>query len=130
VAALSGSDFVVAPEAANRLGDRVTRVPDLAIWRRSDLKKMDRERTIVGGPLIAIEVVSSETAQELDEKIGQYFTAGTTAVWVIYPKNRTVVVERPDGNSRLKTSEVPLASEILSSLGIPVADVFSFLDDE
>ena len=35
---------------------------------------------MVGGPLIAIEVVSSEAAEKLDEKIDQYFAAGTKAV--------------------------------------------------
>ena len=128
--ALLGSGYIVLPEAVNRLDDRVSRVPDLAIWRRSDLKKMNPERTIVGGPLIAIEVISSETAEDLDEKIQQYFGAGTAIVWAVYPKTRAIVIERPNGGTRLSMNDMLQAPEVLPALQIPVAAIFALLDGE
>jgi Uma2 family endonuclease len=125
--ALSDTGFVVATEVMNRLGDRITRVPDVAIWRESDLAKMDPDRTIVGGPLIAVEIVSSETAQDLDEKIQQYFAAGTHAVWAIYPKTRAVVIARPDSITRLIVGDTLQGPEPLPSLKIEVASVFAML---
>lgn len=128
--ALAGSEFVVTPEAMNRLTDRVARIPDLGIWRRTDLKRMDPDRTIVGGPLVAVEIVSSETAQDLDEKIQQYFAAGTHAVWAIYPKTRAIIIARPDGITRLTVRDTLQAPELLPSLNIEVASVFALLPRE
>ncbi|HEY3742260.1 MAG TPA: Uma2 family endonuclease [Bryobacteraceae bacterium] len=119
--------LVVAPEAENRLSDRTTRIPDLAIWKEADLERMDPARTIVGGPLIAIEIISSETAEDLDEKILQYFAAGTQAVWAIYPKTRTVVIERPDGAIRLGVHDSLQDSGLLPGFEIPVAAIFALL---
>jgi len=130
VNALSQSEFMVLVEAMNRLGDRTTRVPDLAIWRRSELKRMPRQRTIVGGPIIAIEVVSSEAAEDLDEKVQQYFSAGTLAVWVVYPKTRAIRIERPDSATRLSIHDSLEAPELFSGLKIAVSEVFSILDGE
>jgi len=125
---LSQSSFIVTPEATVRLGDEISRVPDLSIWRESDLVEMDPDRTIVGGPLIAIEIVSSESAADLNEKIQQYFAAGTKIVWVVYPKTRTVEVERPDGSTRLTAQDILQGPEIVPGLQIRVSDIFSTLD--
>jgi Uma2 family endonuclease len=126
--ALAGTGFVVAPKAMVRLDADITRVPDLAIWRRVDLKKMDPDHSIVGGPLIAIEVVSSETAEDLDEKIQQYFAAGTKSVWAVYLKTRAVVAERLDGITRLRVRDFLKAPELLPGLKIHAAGVFALLD--
>ena len=128
--ALYRSDFVVVPEAMHRLAHDVDRIPDLGIWRRADFRRMDSDRTLVGGPLVAIEVVSSETAEALDEKTRQYFSAGTILVWVIYPKSRSIRVERPSGGDRLSGNDVLQASEIVPGLKIRAAEVFALLDDE
>ena len=129
VTALAGTEFVVAPEAMSGLSTRTSRVPDLGIWRRSELQKMDRQRTMVGGPLIAIEVVSSEPAEDLDEKLQQYFAAGTKAVWAIYPRTRSVVVERPESIERLTVRDALQAPDLIPGLKIQVADVFALLDE-
>jgi Uma2 family endonuclease len=88
---------------------------------------MNPDRAIVGGPLIATEIVSSESAADLSEKIQQYFAAGTKAVWLIYPRTRMVEIERPDGITRLDAHGVLQSSEF-PDLNIKVSDVFSTLD--
>ena len=130
VRALSDDDFVVAPEAVNRLSENVDRVPDLAIWRLTEFMQMDSDRTIVGGPLIAIEVVSSETAQELDEKIRQYFAAGTQLVWVVYPRTRAIEIERPNGSTRLSGGDLLQAPELIPGLSVPVSAIFALLEQD
>ncbi len=89
---------------------------------------MDLAHTIVGGPYIAIEVVSSETAEELDEKIQQYFAAGTKAVWIVYPRTRAIVIENLEGLERLTLRDTLQAPDLLPGLKIRVADVFALLD--
>jgi Uma2 family endonuclease len=55
------------------------RLPDVAVW---DMV-----------PDLAVEVVSpSNTADLVQKKIHEYFTAGVTAVWVIYPRQQEVYV--------------------------------------
>jgi Uma2 family endonuclease len=122
------TDFMVAPEAENRLGDYTSRVPDLGLWRERDLARLSPERAIAGGPLIAIEIVSSESAADLNEKIQQYFAAGTQAVWVIYPGTRIFEIERPDGIKRLDAGGFWESPELGLDLHLRVADVFSTLD--
>jgi Uma2 family endonuclease len=126
--ALFDSGFVVAPEAENRLGDYIARFPNLGLWRERDLATMNPDRAIVGGPLIAIEIVSSESAADLNEKIQQYFAAGTKAVWVIYPRTRIIEIERPDGITRLDVHGVLQSPELVPGLSVKVSDVFSTLD--
>jgi Uma2 family endonuclease len=46
-------------------------------------------------PNLAIEVVSpNDTAEELRDKIGDYFQAGVESVWVVYPLSEEVYVYR------------------------------------
>jgi Uma2 family endonuclease len=44
-------------------------------------------------PDLAVEVVSkSNLAEEILEKVGEYFQAGTKLVWIVYPRARQVYV--------------------------------------
>src|SRR5579864_1386537 len=52
---------------------------------------------IQGAPELAIEVVSSETAARLEEKIELYLAHGSKSVWVIYPTMRVVWLFDPNG---------------------------------
>jgi Uma2 family endonuclease len=46
-------------------------------------------------PDLAVEVVSpNDRFDEVQEKVAEYFTAGTRLVWVVLPKTRTVLVYR------------------------------------
>jgi Uma2 family endonuclease len=55
------------------------RVPDVAVW---DLV-----------PALAIEVVSpSNLADQVLEKIHEYFEAGASRVWVVYPRQQEVYI--------------------------------------
>jgi len=45
-----------------------------------------------GAPGLAIEVVSSDKASDLEDKIELYLAHGSKSVWVVYPKRRVVCV--------------------------------------
>lgn len=46
-------------------------------------------------PDLAVEVLSpGDTVQEIEDKVDDYLSAGTRAVWVVNPKRRTVTVHR------------------------------------
>jgi Uma2 family endonuclease len=72
------------------------RRPDIAFVSSS---KWPRERPLPEGnawemaPDLAVEVVSpSDLATDLDQKLVEYFEAGVSLVWVIYPETRRVFV--------------------------------------
>ena len=49
-------------------------------------------------PDLAVEVVSpNDSAEELEEKLDDYRTAGVPLIWVIYPELRKVKIFRLDG---------------------------------
>ena len=50
-------------------------------------------------PDLAVEVVSpNDTAEELDENLKDYESAGIALVWVLYLKSRSVMIYRGDGS--------------------------------
>ena len=80
---------------------------------------------IQGAPEIAIEVVSSETALRLEEKINLYLAHGGKSVWVVFPEPRLVRVFDATGQSRRfddhQTLEDPT---VLPGFSVPVSALF------
>jgi Uma2 family endonuclease len=81
-------DTVRGPDVFYVRADRVpdTGVPE-AFWEAA--------------PDLAVEIVSpGESAEEVHEKVRDYLAAGTSLVWVVYPRTREIVVHTPDGLAR------------------------------
>jgi Uma2 family endonuclease len=78
-----------------------------------------------GAPEIAIEVVSSETAVHLENKIKLYLANGSKSIWVVFPEQRTVRVYSTDGRSIMfahnQTLEDP---SVLPGFSVPVSAIF------
>ena len=54
-----------------------------------------------GGPDLAVEIVSpGDDASDLRQKIQPYLDAGTSVVWVVYPRSRQIEVHTPDKTIR------------------------------
>jgi Uma2 family endonuclease len=83
---------------------------------------MDPERTpIPGAPDIAIEVISpSERASESYDKVRAYLRNGTTEVWQIYPKSRTVQIHRGETARSLEWSQ-GIETDLLPGFGLQLA---------
>jgi Uma2 family endonuclease len=99
--------------------------PDLAFVEASRLP------TVLTGflalaPDLAIEIVSpSNSAGEIERKIAIYLEAGTRLIWVVYPRQRQVVVHTPGEAPRVfaESDELP-GGDVLPGLTIPVANIF------
>jgi Uma2 family endonuclease len=89
-------------ESAYRLDKRIVLVPDLSVLRGERLKPGVEER-FRGAPDLAIEVVSSESADRLQTKIRLYFKHGSKGAWSVFPGNRIVQINHPNG--RIDTLE-------------------------
>jgi Uma2 family endonuclease len=83
-------------------GFRITADPDTV--RAPDVAFVRKERTPPtgipksywpGAPDLAVEIVSpKDTYEEVEEKVQEWLDAGTSVVWVVSPKRRTVTVHR------------------------------------
>jgi Uma2 family endonuclease len=88
------------------------RVPKVAVW------------DIV--PDMAIEIVSpSNTADHVQEKIHDYFTAGVSRVWVVYPRQQEIYVyESPAKIQVLQLGQELDGGDLIPGFRLPLAALF------
>jgi Uma2 family endonuclease len=116
-----GDDFLVVSEALFSVEGGSRRhglKPDLAVIHEPLAK-------LGWYPVVAVEVVSSEPARRLNQKINLYFEMGAKAAWALYPDDHSIVVHSPDGSAkRLGRNEWVEAPGIFPGLRIQVEDFF------
>ncbi|MCY3832780.1 MAG: Uma2 family endonuclease [Chloroflexi bacterium] len=77
------------------------------------------------GPDLAVEVISpSNKAGDIHIKVTQLLDAGTRLVWLVYPENRTVVVQTADGAKTLREDDTLSGGDVLPGFEIRVGDIF------
>ncbi|MBI4907474.1 MAG: Uma2 family endonuclease [Acidobacteria bacterium] len=108
------------------LGPQDTRVPDVS-FRLKEQMQMPVPDAYFTAPALAVEVVSSEAADELMSRVEDHFRGGSRTVWVVYPERRAVMVHEPDGNARLLHESDTLRVSWLTGFEAPVADLFDGL---
>lgn len=83
-----------------RLTPNTVRAPDVSFVRKSRLQ--DPDQYFLGGPDLAVEIISpGDDASDLRQKIQQYLDAGTSLVWVIYPRTKQIEVHTPGKITRI-----------------------------
>jgi Uma2 family endonuclease len=94
----SGAKGLVAQdvEFAMTADDRVR--PDVCVLLNEKADRLDLDKIpIPGAPDLAVEIISpSERTNESYGKVVRYLQCGTTEVWQVYPKLRTVHIYRRD----------------------------------
>ena len=106
-------DHVRAPDASFVSHERVDAIPDTPGY-------------FPGPPDVAVEVISpSDRYADVEEKVADYLDAGTLAVVVVNPRNRTVRIHRPSGDAALLTESDTLAvDDVIPGWRMPVRDIF------
>ena len=73
---------------------------------------------------IAIEVISpNERASESHDKVRAYLRNGTTEVWQVYPKSRTVLIHRGEIARSLDWSQ-PVQTDLLPGFALELVKLF------
>jgi Uma2 family endonuclease len=109
------------------------RAPDTV--RAPDVSFVAKERVPPSGepekywpmaPDLAVEIVSPwDGAQTLQEKIGDYLSAGTRVVWIVYPRTRVLLQHRSLNDVRAFAEEDALvADDVLPEFACPVRRIF------
>lgn len=114
-------------ETMFRLDAHTSPIPDVSFVLNSRLVP-GMKGHITGAPDLAVEVVSSETATQLERKVNLYLAHGSQAVWVAYPEHSIVRAYDATGLSRrLGLSDRLEAPELLPAFNAPIAAVFEGL---
>jgi len=118
-------------DAPFRLMAGLVRLPDLTFIRREKLPggRLPTEAVPEIAPDLAIEILSeSNTAGEMLRKRTEYFLAGTTLVWIVDPRSRSVTVyTEPEVSERLKEGDTLDGGTVLPGLLIEVTRIFEKL---
>lgn len=104
------------------------RAPDAAFIAKARIPPEGIPRTYWPfAPDLAVEVVSPhDRFDEVQEKVAEYFTAGTRLVWVVLPKTRTVLVYRSFHDVRSLGVDDELSGEdVIPGFTCQVAELFS-----
>jgi Uma2 family endonuclease len=111
------------PETMYQLDDHNALIPDLGIVF---LGRLSQGSTgwMQAAPELAIEVVSSESVDRLEQKIELYFTHSGKSVWVVYPNQRVVRVCDANGQSRKFEQSQTLEASVLPGFFTPVSAIF------
>lgn len=100
-------------------------IPDVSVLLNDRVHTQNPNEIAHGSPDIAIEVVSSETADYLAEKIKNYVRFGSKAVWVVYPKQRIVHTYDSKANPRkLEEGEYLEEPDLLPGLRLSISSIF------
>jgi Uma2 family endonuclease len=101
------------------------RAPDLAFIRLERLPAELPPSRWPFAPDLAIEVVSpSNRLSAMQEKIIDYFDAGTTLVWVIDPKSRTAMAYRSAGDvTLLREGDILEGGDVLPGFSIRIREL-------
>jgi Uma2 family endonuclease len=119
---------LVGADGPFRLMPGLVRLPDLSFLSRERLPgglPLGRVATVV--PDLAVEVLSdSNTTQEIDQKLKEYFFHGVRVVWVIDPPPRTVRVYTAVDESTLLTEDQTLdGGDVLPGFTLPLSRLFA-----
>ena len=111
-----------------RIGKYNFLVPDLSVLSNERIPVPVTEDLLRGAPNLAIEVVSSETAARLRTKISLYLKHGSKAVWVVYPKERTLEIRVANGQgTTLEQDQVLDDHDVLPGFSTSVSAIFEGL---
>lgn len=103
------------------------RAPDVAFIRHARVLEVgDLKGYWPGAPDLAVEVLSpDDRVGEVEEKVSEWLVAGSTQVWVVSPKLRTVTVYRSPSEIEILTEKDILdGGQVIPGFQISIAEVF------
>jgi Uma2 family endonuclease len=119
---MSDTIFVLNIDESNV---RSVRKPDIAFVKSEHVQANDAA-LYFRAPDLAIEILSpSDTPRVIYEKLSDYFTFGTSQVWLVYPAERKLVVHEADGTAKTYVAgETFVCGEPLLGLEVDVSQRF------
>ena len=126
-----GLGEVTGEQGGYRLAPRTDLAPDVGFIRADRLPPLDSpayDTLADGAPDLAVEVASpNQWRPGLRKKAEQYLDAGTSLVWVVWPRWRQVDVWRPGATApmTLEVGDTLDGEDVVPGFIYPVADLFA-----
>lgn len=125
-----GLGVVLAAETGFKLESDpdTVRAPDVSFVRRDRVPEGKlRAAFFPGAPDLAVEVLSpDDRARDVEQKVAHWLSAGTLAVWVVNPRNRTVAIHQPKTSVRtLSVDDTLEGGIVVPGFRLPIADIFT-----
>ena len=115
-----------------RLMPGLVRIPDVAYisWDRLPGRRLPTAPIPDLAADLAVEVLSrSNTEEEMDNKLSDYFSCGVRLVWFVDPDTRTVTVyTSPDQSVVLREDQTLEGGDVLPGFALPLRQLFAELD--
>ena len=102
------------------------RAPDVAFISARRLPPPNTRGYLEAAPDLAVEVLSpNDAAGDVLDKVHDWLTAGTLAVWIIDPSRKTIGVYRPNAPvSLLQASDTLIIDDVLPGFRLSVREIF------
>ncbi len=112
------------PETDVYIDEYRKRIPDLAFFTAQQIKQAAKNTKVV--PSFVVELLSnSESFDDVETKIQDYFDAGVQVVWYLNPKKQTIYLYLSAKEVRiLSGDDICSASPAIPDLQFMVKDVF------
>lgn len=75
---------------------------------------------------VAEVISSSDTSKEAKENLEDYFGAGTSLIWLIFPDFKQVEAHTPEGIMRIFRENDVLQAKLLPGFACRVGELFEF----
>jgi Uma2 family endonuclease len=125
----TGLGVVVGPDTGFVLqrDPDLVRSPDVSFVVASRVPQVPLNRFFPGAPDLAIDVLSpSDTVDEVEEKLSDFFAAGTRSVWIIKPRTKSVDVWTAGKLSHsLASTDLLTHPDLLPGFECPVGSLFA-----
>lgn len=116
-------------DGAMRVLPHIVRAPDVSFVSWSQLPEREYPVEPIPDlyPDLAVEVLSQgNTPGEMQRKLKEYFQSGTSLVWFVDPKERTVeVFTSPDESTTLSENETLTGGKVLPGFKLPLKKLFA-----
>ncbi len=121
---------IVAGEAGMiKLFPGEVRIPDVSFisWQRLPGGQIPREPIPLLSPDLVVEIISQgNTSQEMELKLREYFEAGVSVVWYVYPNRRVVIVYTSVTDSvEISENQSLGGGDVLPGFSLPLANLFN-----
>jgi Uma2 family endonuclease len=104
------------------------RIPDVSFisWDQLPNREIPREPIPTLAPALAVEVISKgNTPREMERKLSEYFSAGTSLVWYVYPNTRSVhIFTSPTSQVILNENQTLDGGDVLPGFELPLSRLF------
>src|SRR5262245_28568204 len=124
--------FALGADGMARLKPGMVRIPDVSFiaWAQVPGRKVPRLAMLNFAPVLAVEVLSpSNTQQERDRKLQDYFATGVQVVWYIDDAHRTVqVFTAVDQSTTVREPAILTGDPVLPGFALPLQELFADLE--